>query len=272
MAKLNKSKVIKGKKKWFPVLASDIFDNASIGETLQYDPENAVGTTVETNLMNLTRNIKNQNVNVKFLITHVKENKLYTKTIQYSIISASLKRLVRRHHHRLDDSFVLKTKDNISMRIKPLLITRGRATSSVKVELRSKLKELITKYVKETDYDSIFKNIIFYKFQKELKEQLNKLYPLKSCEIRIIKQETITKEKKPTHMEKTKEPEKIKDEELEPSEEKQKTGKKEEKESKEEKPDKSTEEPKKDKKIKEKKESKTPKKNTEVKKNAKASN
>jgi ribosomal protein S3AE len=240
----------KGKKKWFQVLSPKIFNNIPIGETFQYDLRDALGSTVETNLMNLTRNIKNQNISVKFLINNVKNTQLYTEIISYTLNNSSLKRMVRRRRGRIDDSLILKTKDNIDVRIKPILITRSRTKGSIKQALRKKVKELITNFLRKNDYETVFKNVVFYSLQKELKEKLDKIYPLSNCEIRVLKREQIIKKSK----EKEK-PEK----EKEVRELKEKKAKEEKKEevSKEEKPEpKKQEKPEKKETSKEKKETK----------------
>ncbi|MBU0756652.1 MAG: hypothetical protein KKF44_01180 [Nanoarchaeota archaeon] len=197
MAKQDKIKATRGKKKhWLPIHAPEMFESKVVGNTYQYESADAVGTTIQINLMNLTNNIKNQNVNVKFLITDVKEGRLYSKVIQYSVISSSIKRAIRRRHNKLDDSLGLMTKDNVKIRIKPLIITRNKAKGSVKTALRAKTNELVEEFVKNNTYDDIFKDTIFHKVQRSMKDQLNKIYPIKECAIRIVKHDKSVNELK----------------------------------------------------------------------------
>ncbi len=197
MAKVDKSKLTKGKKKkWIPVLAPEIFNNSVVGETLQYEAEDALGRFLESNLMMLTRDLKSQNVNVKFQITEEKEGKLGSKIVAYYLVSASLRRIVRRKHTRLDESYSFKSKDGKRMRIKPLVLTRGKVSGSVESALRAKLKAIIYKFVSENDFDTVLKEIVFGKLQKAIKEQLSKIYPVKDAEIRIAKEESKAKAEK----------------------------------------------------------------------------
>ncbi len=221
------------KKKWFPVLAPKMFDNQVIGETHQFEAEEAVGNTLEANLMTLTRNIRNQNVNLKFLITDEKSGKLTTKIKEYSLINSSLKRLVRRKHDRLDSSLVLTTSDGVKVRIKVLAITRNKVKGSVKTAIIKELESYVTDFVTKNSYESVFHSVIFYKIQRSLKEKLDKVYPLKYCEVRVIKQikggadlkdieekdTTAKPEKKPEAEEKAEEsPEEEEETETEPEE------------------------------------------------------
>ncbi|MFH0875530.1 MAG: hypothetical protein V1859_06315 [archaeon] len=178
------------KKKWYPILAPELFNNTVVGETIKYEAEDAIGDYVETNLMSLTNDMKNQHYNVKLVITGHKDGNLTTRIVGYSMIAASLKRLIRRRNTRMDDSFGLKTKDGIRIRVKPLLITRGKVKGSIETVLRAKLKRIVIKFITENDYDVIFKEVAFAKLQRSIREQLSKTYPVKDAEIRMLKEET----------------------------------------------------------------------------------
>src|SRR3989338_7325810 len=99
----------KKKKKWITILASSEFGNQEIGETYVEEPEQAVGRSVETNLMMLTKDPKKQNFNVYFEIYSVKNNQALTKLRSYSIQVAQLKRITKKGKNKLDDSFTYET-------------------------------------------------------------------------------------------------------------------------------------------------------------------
>ena len=179
----------KAKKKWFPIVSPKMFSERVIGESHLYDSESAVGRFVQVNLMNLTNDMKNQNINVKFQIVKSQEGRLMTRITGYNIIPASVKRVVRRRQNRIDDSFTVKTADGITLRIKPMVLTRGKASNPVVKEIRKKIKEELIKMISTSNYDNVFSNIVFKKTQKAMRDKISKIHPVKSADIREIKKE-----------------------------------------------------------------------------------
>ena len=126
MAKKTVQKTIKvKKKKWYPILAPRTFNESVIGETPATDAESIVGKIVSANLMNLTGDMKKQNINMKFVVTEIKGDHAHTETSRYQMIPALIKQLVRRRRDRIDDSIICKTKDNKIINIKPIILTRS---------------------------------------------------------------------------------------------------------------------------------------------------
>ncbi len=243
------------KKRWVVILAPKILNERPIGEAYVADPNLLIGRAISCNLMTLTNDIKTQNITMKFLVTEIKDAKAHTEPAGYSLNQTYLKRMMRRGKNRIDESYHLKTADNKTLRIKLFLLTNSVAKSSMIKVIRNKLKEKVAGIVEKNRYDDIFDGVISHKIQREIRGTINKMFPLKACEVKALKEE---KEKiKIAKKEEKKEPEKEKIKKEEKPE-----VKKEEKEEKKEKP--------KEKTI--KKKSKKENKKTEKKKNAKASN
>lgn len=127
------------KQKWVQILAPKSFNNEIIGEIYASEIRSLVGRVVTVNLMTLSKDIKNQNANLRFVITQVEGGKGITELDGYYLIPASVRRLVRRGKKRIDLSFTCKTSDNKNVRIKPLIIPRTKVKSSVSAELRRAL-------------------------------------------------------------------------------------------------------------------------------------
>ena len=140
--------------------------------------------------MNISGDARNQNVNIQFKIDKVQDGKGYAKIVKYELLPTSLKRFVRRGRDKIVDSFTCRTSDNVLVRIKPLFITislsKKSAQTGVRLQARKALKELIAK----NTFDEFMKDVIQNKVQKHLRTILNKVYPLRNCEIRVFKKET----------------------------------------------------------------------------------
>ena len=174
------------KKRNIPIEANKVFNNAFLGETLVEDAKLLLGRSISSNLMLLTNDMKKQNTTVKFKITNIVNNKAVAEPVGYSIANASIKRLIRRGKARVDISFLCKTKDNRTVRIKPIIITKNCTTKRVLTALRNNCSILITNHIKETNYADLFLDIVNSKLQRNLFDQLKKIYPLKTVEIRAL--------------------------------------------------------------------------------------
>ncbi|MGC8929899.1 MAG: hypothetical protein ACP5OZ_05250, partial [Candidatus Woesearchaeota archaeon] len=195
MAKKQATKVVA--KEWYEVEAPKQFRNIVIGEVTADSPNKLVGRTILIALSEITRNIRLQGVNVKFRIYDVQNKRAKTNFIGYEITPPAVKRFVARRKNKIDDSFVVLTKDNIAIRIKPLVITAFKTKGVVEKRLRAKIRELLFKTIKEMSYDDFSQNLISHKLQESLRSELSKVYPIRTFEIRMFE---LTKSK-PTKIE-----------------------------------------------------------------------
>ncbi|MBI2649836.1 hypothetical protein HYX04_00820, partial [Candidatus Woesearchaeota archaeon] len=174
------------KKQWYPIIAPKQFDNVVIGETLVQEPSQMLGKTLSHSLMNLTNDTKRQNINIHFKVVEVEDNKAKTSIIGYQIIPSSIKRFVRRNSEKMDNGFTCETADNMLLRVKPLIITRGDVKGSVAAKLRNNITSFLARTIKKMTYDEIINELISRKMQDLMRSSLNKIYPLKVCEIRYL--------------------------------------------------------------------------------------
>ena len=185
MARKTTEKKVK-KRKWYEILSKD-FNNAVLGETITKDSNSVLNRVIKANLGHLSREFKLQNVTIVFKIKELKEEKFYTEPYGYTLGSSYVKRVVKNKKTKLDDSFVLKSKDGIKVRIKPLMITRINVNRSTGSVLLKKSRELFNDYVSKKDYSEFFKDLISGKVSPGFKKILSKTYPLSFFEVRIMK-------------------------------------------------------------------------------------
>ncbi len=198
--KKQKIKVIK--KEWYQVKAPKQFGNAIIGEISASEPEKLIGRRVDLPLSELTRNVRLHGIHVKLKIHDVSTKNAITFVEDYEILPAMLRRYVRRRRTRIDDSFVVQTKDGVNVRVKPIIVTAFKSKGDVNKSIKNKARELIYKAIKESSYDDFVSAVINHKLQAELIKELSKVYPIKYFEIRKF---VVTKAK-PTKIEVKNEP------------------------------------------------------------------
>lgn len=174
------------KKQWYPIIAPKQFDNIVIGETLVYEPSAMLGKTLSHSLMNLTNDTKRQNINIHFKVIEIDNDKAKTSIIGYEIIPSSVKRFVRRGSEKMDISFNCETADSIFLRVKPLVVTRADVKGSIATKLRNNIVSYLAKAIKKMAYDEVINDLIIHKLQSVMKKDMDKIYPLKICEIRYL--------------------------------------------------------------------------------------
>lgn len=181
-----KKPLIKKKRKWYILLASKEFNNVEIGDTLSSDPGLLINRTVEVNLAFLTNDMKKQNMRVTFKVTKLEEDGAHTELVKYELITAFLKRLVKRDRSKIEDSFLAQTKDSINVRIKPLIVTKNETNGIIESKLRNEIRDFLIKSIKTIDYNELFMSIINHGLQNSLRDNIKKIYPIASSEIRIL--------------------------------------------------------------------------------------
>jgi len=174
------------KRQWFNIIAPKQFENAVIGETLVYEPQQMLGKTLSHSLMNLSNDPKRQNINIHFKVIAIEGDKGMTSIIGYEIVHATVKRFVRRNSEKMDLSFNCDTADNVYLRVKPLVVTKGSVKGSVAAKVRHNIISFLTRIIKKMTYDEVINEMIMHKLQSSMRAALNKIYPLKVCEIRYI--------------------------------------------------------------------------------------
>lgn len=176
-----KIKIIK--KKWLPIRATKFFDNEMLGECYVQGVDQLLGRTVSANLANLTGDIRQQSVTLKFIVRSLEGEAGIADITSYETASSAVRRVVRRGSDRLDDSFLCETSTGQKVRVKPLLITKTLTNSAVHRALRKMMVGSIARFVKGHTFESLISEAITSKLQTTIKAELKKVYPLKSVEI-----------------------------------------------------------------------------------------
>jgi ribosomal protein S3AE len=176
----------RGKKKWFTIVAEPEFGKQKLGESLVYAAEDLVGKKLHVNLMTLMNDPRKQNVTLSFAIMKVEGTTSIAYLVGYKMSSSHLKRVIRKSIRRIDDSFIVQTKDNVKFRIKPLLVTRFKTNKGIASALRKQTKETLQNLFTTMKAHDAFQQIISNKLQITLKNDLKKIYPLALTEIRVL--------------------------------------------------------------------------------------
>lgn len=174
------------KKKWLPIKASKFFNHEFLGECYVPGPEHLLGRTIAANLANLTGDIRQQSVTLKFLVTSLEDDAGIADVVSCEMAPPAIRRVVRKGSDRIDESFVCEAENGQKVRIKPMIITKAASTSAVHRLLRKALVSSIAKYVRKHAFESLINEVITSKLQTTVKSELKKIYPLKAVEVRVL--------------------------------------------------------------------------------------
>lgn len=178
--------VIVKKKRWIRILAPKLFNEQPIGESYVEEPQQLVGRNVTISLMILTNDPQKQSVNVSFKIIGSKNDTMLTELIGYKMLPAAAKKMMRRQREKIEDSFIVESSDKKIIRIKPLIITRGRTTGNVMATMRKLQRAYLAKTISQTDGENLIRDIVQKKIQHGLSQLLKRVYPVGACEIRQL--------------------------------------------------------------------------------------
>ncbi len=178
-----KSRVSVTKKRWYNLKAPKVFDSQVFGETAAADPKLLTGRSVKISLGNFMKG-KKSNTELKFRIVEVKGNDCITEFESMGMPVPVVKRTVKRAKKRIDDSFVVVTKDDIKVRLKPLLLIKKTVQRSVLTALKQKTQDYCLTYAKELTYNELINKVIIGEIMKNLKFELKKVYPVMTVEMR----------------------------------------------------------------------------------------
>lgn len=175
------------KKHWVPVLAPTMFKHEQLGESYVLETDSLKTRSISVNLMNITGDMKKQNLSVSFRIVSVKEGKAQTRVTGIDMQPSSIKRLVRRGRNKIDDSFTVTLKTGQVARIKPLIITKTLTHNATATAVRVRAREVLREICKELTFETLVSDIVNMKLQRYMRTALGAIYPIRSVDVRSFR-------------------------------------------------------------------------------------
>lgn len=182
MAVKKSSKTIK--KKWYKILAPALLKEVSAGETFLANSDLLIGKKMTMGLGSLTGEPQKHHTHVNLRVSSYTDGVFRTELLGWKLLPSAVKKMVRRNRSRIDDSFVIMTKDKKYVRVKPLIITRVKANRSVQTALRQKIRVEIAKNFALKDFNIIVGELLGRRFQHTVAKQVSKLFPVTVFDIR----------------------------------------------------------------------------------------
>ena len=171
---------------WYRLHAPSMFNYAIMAHTPADNPEFVNGRVAEVPLEKLTGDYTQKNFMIKFRVNETRGNNAFTSFDGHRLTSDYKRALTRRRNSRIDCNFVLKLKDDVQIRIKPIIMVDKRIKKSQEKVLRALAHENIEKSLTELTLSEALKKIYSGDLSKEAAATLKSTYPTKRVEISKI--------------------------------------------------------------------------------------
>ena len=149
-------KQLKGKKKWFTVVAPQLFNSKEIADIPAYSAEELQHRFVEATGQMLTGLPKDANRKYQLQIIETKADKAATAPAGYYLTEGFVQRFARRYKDRFVYVLTVGTKDGKQVRFKWFFLNVKKLHHSVRGEILRQTKNLTTDAAKEFDSVKIF--------------------------------------------------------------------------------------------------------------------
>jgi len=174
-------------KKWIKVLAPRAFGYAELGLIPANEPENTIGRTVEVSFYDITKDVSQLHIKLKFQIVKVEGTTAYTQLKQMELTRDYIRSLVRRGTSRIDAIIDVETKDGVKLRVMGMAVTVSRVKTSQKKAIRKIMFQIISEKAGQLDFDTFIQQAVLGNIASEIEANARKIYPIKKAEIRKIK-------------------------------------------------------------------------------------
>ncbi|MEM4717252.1 MAG: 30S ribosomal protein S3ae [Desulfurococcaceae archaeon] len=170
-------------KKWYEVLAPEVFGYVSLGSVPSDHPDKLIGRVIETTLYDLTGDISQVHVKIYFQIVRVEDDKAYTRFKGHELARDYLKSLVRRKSSKIHGIFDVQTKDGYVLRITIVTLTSYRCKTSQKIAIRKVMRDYIVRKASELTLNDLLNEILKGTISTEIAENTKKIYPVRRVEV-----------------------------------------------------------------------------------------
>ena len=171
-------------KNWYRVLAPDMFESIQIGETLSDNPDKLIGRVLDVTLQQMTGDFSKMHIKLIFKINTVKGSDAFSNFIGHSLTSDYIRRLTRRKRSKTDGVFDVKTKDDFTLRVKPMAVTEKRIQTSQRHSIRMNMNNTISDYAKDRLVSEFIRDMLSGELSSMIFKKCKHIYPIKRIEIR----------------------------------------------------------------------------------------
>ena len=173
----------KQEKRWYTVMAPEMFDRAELGETPADEPEQVYDRTIQTTLGELQNDPSENNTKLTFQITDVGSDTAYTEFIQHELTRDYLRSLTRRGTSKVDAFITVLTTDDYRVQVQPVAYTTKSADHSQEHAIRRTMIDLVEDAAEERTFEGLVDSIVEGRLSSAIYGEAKTIYPLRRVEV-----------------------------------------------------------------------------------------
>jgi small subunit ribosomal protein S3Ae len=173
----------KQEKRWYTVMAPEMFDRAELGETPADEPEQVYDRTIETTLGELQNDPSENNTKLTFQITDVGSDTAYSEFIKHELTRDYLRSLTRRGTSKVDAFVTVLTTDDYRLQVQPVAYTTKSADHSQERAVRKTMVDLVEEAAAERTFEGLVDSIVEGRLSSAIYNEAKTIYPLRRVEI-----------------------------------------------------------------------------------------
>ena len=173
----------KQEKRWYTVMAPEMFDRAELGETPADEPEQVYDRTIETTLGELQNDPSENNTKLTFQITDVGSDTAYSEFIKHELTRDYLRSLTRRGTSKVDAFVTVLTTDDYRLQVQPVAYTTKSADHSQERAVRKTMVDLVEEAAAERTFEGLVDSIVEGRLSSAIYNEAKTIYPLRRVEV-----------------------------------------------------------------------------------------
>ncbi len=177
----------KAAKVQYTVFAPPYFGLVEIGKIIANKETSIIGRTVETTLYNITNDISQVHIKLRFRVIKVDSIKAYTVFYGHELTRDYVRHLIRRGVSLIREITSIETKDGWKLRVTCMAVTTHRCQTSQKRAIRRIMINIIYQKSQQCSVDEFVQQMILGKIASEITNEARKIYPLRRVEVQKSK-------------------------------------------------------------------------------------
>ena len=173
----------KQEKRWYDVLAPEMFGREELGETPADESEKVLGRTIQTTLGDLRNEASENNTKLTFKINEVASDTAYTEFIKHELTRDYLRSLVRRGSSKVGAYITVLTTDDYRVQIQPVALTTKDADESQEKAIRRTMIDIVEEAAQERTFEDLIDSVVEGRLSSAIYNEAKTIYPLRRVEI-----------------------------------------------------------------------------------------
>lgn len=178
---------VKKGKKWYVVVAPEMFGRTVVGEIPGDSPEKLLGRNIEITLGELTSDASKQHTKLIFQVKEVDGDTASTKFLGHRLSRDYLRSLVKRKTSKIDVISTVETRDGSKVGVKSSCFTVKRAKERQAKAIREIMKDVIESRASSLTLSQYIQEIVLGKLAADIYKDAKRVYPLRRVEIESTK-------------------------------------------------------------------------------------